>query len=160
MKEIIFDSNIHKWKYKESKFDSFILNKENLLFLIETNDKIKFGGFVSSKIDKIVHNDDNKIENYISDSNSFIFTFKDNKPMKFDIKKDNKYYSFRLYNEFSNRLFGIGYNDIVICKQYKKSTIYQFEYSSYDYQGIEKAVIGKIGYQIFSPKRILVIQMR
>ena len=92
MKEIIFDSNIHNWEVDESEFNDLILNKQNLLFLIETDDNIKFGGFISSKI--------NKIEDYISDENAFVFTFKDNKPMKFDIRKDKKDYVFLLIFQF------------------------------------------------------------
>ena len=30
----------------------------------------------------------NILQNSISDENAFVFTFKDNKPMKFDIKKE------------------------------------------------------------------------
>ena len=89
MKEIIFDSKIHNWKEDESNFDSKILNKSNLLFLIDF-EGIKFGGFISSKIDKI--------DEWIKDDHAFIFTFKDNKPMKFDIKKDKKDKVFYLYS--------------------------------------------------------------
>ena len=48
---------------------------------------------------------------------------------------------------------------IYIRKQNKKSSIIQNKYSSFDYQGIEKALIGRTGIKCFSPKRILVIQM-
>ena len=131
MKEIVFDSNIHNWKKDESEFDDLILNKQNLLFLIETDDNIKFGGFISSKIDGYY--------NYISDENAFVFTFKDNNPMKFDIEKDKKDQAFFLY---------------------EKSSIYQNKYSSFDYQGVENALTGRTGISCFSPKRILVIQMK
>ena len=151
MKDIVFDSNIHKWKEDESEFDSLILNKQNLLFLIETDENIKFGGFISSKIYKYY---------FISDENSFLFTFKDNKPMKFDIKKDMKNYVFLLLKKSDDRLFLIGYDDIYIRKQNIKSTIFQNEdLSSFDYQGIDKALIGKTGFWCFSPKRIMVFQM-
>ena len=53
MKRIIFDSKIHNWKIGKSEFDKKIWNKENLVFLIETDKNILFGGFISSKIDKI-----------------------------------------------------------------------------------------------------------
>ena len=78
---------INNWKVDESQFDLKIMNKSNLLFLIESDDGIKFGGFISSKIEKIWKYPDYKS---ISDNKAFIFTFKYNKPMKFDIKKDWK----------------------------------------------------------------------
>ena len=79
MDSIIFDLDIHNWKQNESEFDKLISNKRNLLFLIESDDGIKFGVFISSQI---------YVGKWISDENAFVFTFKDNKPMKFDIKKN------------------------------------------------------------------------
>ena len=152
MKDIVFDSNINKWKVDESEFDKLITNKQNLIFLIESHNNIKFGGFISSKIDKI--------DKWISDENSFLFTFKDNKPMKFDVKKDfRKNQVFYLFQKSDNWLFQIGH-DIYICKQNEKSTIYQNEHSSFDYQGIEEVLIGRTGGWCFSPKRIMVFQMK
>ena len=153
MNKIIFDSNIHNWKRYQSEFKYLIWCKENLLFLIETEDNIKFGGFISSKIDKY-----HPIP--ISDENAFVFTFKDNKPMKFNIKKDRKDRAFKLFEKSDDRLFLIGNGDIRIYKQNVLSSINQDIYSSFDYQGIENALIGKTGYGCFSPKRFLVIQMK
>ena len=101
-----------------------------------------------------------KIDKYISDEKSFLFTFKENKPMKFDIKKDQKDDAFYLFDKSDDCLFSIGWNNICINKQNKQSDIHQNENSSFDYQGIENALIGKTGYRCFSPKRILVIQMK
>ena len=150
MKDIVFDSNIHNWEEYESEFNDLILNKQNLIFLIEIEHNIKFGGFISSKIDKY---------HWISDENAFLFTFKDNNPMKFDIEKDDEDTAFYLCEKSHGYLFEIGYLDIDIFKQNYKSTIYQDDNSSsFDYQGNEKALIGKTGG--FSPKRILVIQIK
>ena len=80
--------------------------------------------------------------------------------MKFDIKKDVKDYAFWLFEKLDYRLFDIGNQDIYIKKQNEKSSIYQKEVSSFDYQGIENALIGKTGYGCFSPKRIMVFQMK
>ena len=57
-------------------------------------------------------------------------------------------------------LFDIGLNDIDIRKQNYTSDIYQDENSSFDYKGIENALIGRTGWECFTPKRILVIQMK
>ena len=115
--EIVFDSKKHNWKEDKSVFDQLILNKQNLIFLIETEDNIKFGGFISSKIDKI--------RKFISDENAYVFTFKDNNPMKFDINKYRKYDAFYLFNKLNYCLFEIGYEDIFIFKHNQKSNIFQ-----------------------------------
>ena len=155
--QIIFDSNIHNWKQKESKFDSLIFNKQNLIFLIETEDNIKFGGFISSKIDKIYSKP--KWEK-ISDENAFIFTFKDDKLMKFDIKKDKTNDVFWLWDNSYDILFKIGFIDIIIGKQNKESSICQNDYCQFDYKENKNALIGKTGTDSCKQKRILVIQMR
>ena len=78
--------------------------------------------------------------------------------MKFKIKKNEAFY---LYNKSNWNLFQIGFADIYIHKQNRKSFVYQNDRSSFDYQGIENALIGKTGYNsLFEPKRILVIQMK
>ena len=149
MKDVVFDSNIHKWKEDESEFDQLILNKQNLIFLIESHNDIKFGVFISSKINKD-----------ISDENAFIFTFKDNKPMKFDIKKNKKDFAFLLKDKSDDSLFDIGNYDIYINKQNIKSSIRQEDRSSFDYKGIENALIGREGFWCFTAKRVMVIQMK
>ena len=99
---------------------------------------------------------------WTKDSSSFVFTFKDNKPMKFNITNyhGNKSYAFWLYEESTCWLFKIGDNDIVVYKQDKyKTSIFQDKKSSFDYKGIENALIGKIGKELFEMKRLIVIQM-
>ena len=49
---------------------------------------------------------------------------------------------------------------LIISKQNEKSTIRQYNDSSFDYQENQNALIGKTGYYYcFYPKRIIVIQM-
>ena len=158
--KVIFDSEIDKWKMGESEFDKIIINKQNIIILIENEEGIKIGGFISSKIDKITNYDDEEEENeeWIADEKSFVFTFKDNKSMKYDIKKDKQDKAFCLYHKSHLNLFSIGNNDIVIEKIMDNTRIYQNERSSFDYEGKENALIGKTGY--LSTKRIIVIQMK
>ena len=151
MKEIIFDSKINNWSKHKSELNQVIMNKSNLVFLIETNENIKFGGFISSKI--------NKINTFIGDEKVFIFTFKDNKPMKYDIKKEKKSIAFCLWNTLNDYLFNIGNHDIDISKDNNLSSIFQNQTSSFDYKENEKALIGKTGWFCVEIKRILVIQM-
>ena len=140
----------------ESEFDKIIINKQNIIILIENEEGIKIGGFISTQIDKITNYGDNK--KWISDEKSFLFTFKDNKSMKYDIKKDKQDKAFCLYDKSHLNLFSIGNNDIVIEKIMDNTRIYQNERSSFDYEGKENALIGKTG--DFSTKRIIVIQMK
>ena len=152
MKKIIFDSNIHNSKLNESQFDSLVLNKSNLLFLIQSDDDIQFGGFISTKI--------NKIDKLIFDENAFAFTFKDNKPMKFNLKKDNKKHaSFKLFDKNNERLFLLGEGDIMLNKFHRYSSLYENESCSFDYEGNKNVLIGKTGFLCLTLKRIIVIQM-
>ena len=61
----IFDSNFDKWEKDISDLYKRIENKSNIIILIETEDEKKFGCYINSKI--------NKVNEYISDSNAFIF---------------------------------------------------------------------------------------
>ena len=79
--------------------------------------------------------------------------------MKFDIKESQQRHAFHysLYYGY----FKFGYNDIYIDKSFNQSSIYQNDDSSFDYKGIENALIGKTeecnGH--FSPNRIWIIKM-
>ena len=50
--EVIFDSECCDWRQQNSTFDERIIGKQNLIFLIEDDKGNKFGGFISSKIEK------------------------------------------------------------------------------------------------------------
>ena len=72
--------------------------------MIETEDGIQFGGYIEKQIDKI----DGKIE----DSNTFLFSFKDNKIMKYSLKK-NKHITLLTLEKLCN-LIDCTPNDIVL----------------------------------------------
>ena len=150
---VVFDSDIHNWEKNNSNFISLIWKKRNLLFLIETTDGIKFGGFVSVKI--------NKIDKFIYGENVFAFTFNNNNFRKFEVKPEKKEAPFYVYKDSSEWFFEIGYYDIIMRKKNIRSSVYQDSKSSFDYGWWDKAaLIGKKGTMCFSTKRILVIQMR
>ena len=102
-----------------------------------------------------------------TDNKSFEFNLESNgrlqQPMKFEIK-DSKEGGYKLY-EKSDSHFLIRLGDIYLYKENNKneSRCYQNE-NQFDYHGIEKALCGKIwnedDEQYFTPKRILVIQMK
>ena len=149
--KIIFDSHKNNWLKGSNELELKVLNKQNVLFLIETNDNIKFGGFISSIIDKT--------NEWIEDENAFVFTFKNDKPLLFPIRNKDKKFAFKLYSFHDEELFSIGLNDIIISKRKHRSTLYQDNYSSFHYKGYDNVLIGKTGWKCFYPKRILIIQM-
>ena len=59
------------------------MNKSHVIIMIETEDRIKFGGYIEKEIDEI---DD--INRKIQDPNIFLFSFKDNELNKYDILKE------------------------------------------------------------------------
>ncbi|BFU26540.1 predicted protein [Entamoeba histolytica] len=150
---ILFDSDIDNWKENTSVFDQRIMNKENLIIIIEDEEGNKFGGYVNSKIDKI--------DEWLYDSHSFVFSLESKGRMKgmkkFDIKLPE--YAFCLYNQSDNCLFQFGFNDICVYKENNKTYSYCVEFS-YEYEGISNALCGKQYPSYFTPKRIIVIEMK
>ena len=93
------------------------------------------------------------------DNKSFEFNLQSNGrllvPMKFEIK-DLKEGGIWLYEKSIDGLIVLG--DIILWKEkYKNHSCCYEDEDTFDYDGIEKALCGKIG--CFTPKRILVIQM-
>ncbi|BFU21960.1 trichohyalin, putative [Entamoeba histolytica] len=150
---ILFDSDIDNWNIDTSVFDQRIWNKEDIIIIIEDSRGNKFGGYVNSKIDKV--------ESYIYDSKSFLFSLESNGRIKGMKKFDIKYpeYAFILHNKSDNCLFEFGlggYSDIHVYKENNKTKSYCIQ-DSFDYKGIENALCGKYR---FTPKRIIVIEMK
>ncbi|BFU23715.1 predicted protein [Entamoeba histolytica] len=148
---ILFDSDIDDWNKNTSVFDQRIMNKEHIIIIIEDEEGNKFGGYVNSKI--------NKVQYYINDSKSFVFSLESNGRiegmMKFDIKQPQ--YAFYLNSQTDNCLFSFGYFcDIHVYKENYKTQSFCKQYS-YDYKGISNALCGKYN---FIPKRIIVIEMK
>ncbi|GAB1225373.1 hypothetical protein ENUP19_0252G0005 [Entamoeba nuttalli] len=108
---ILFDSDIDDWNYGTSIFDQRVMNKEHIIIIIEDSEGNKFGGYVNEKIDKVDY--------FIKDSQSHLFSLESNGRMeemkKFDIKYQQ--YAFCLLNKSHNCLFGFGLDDICVCKE-------------------------------------------
>ena len=68
MKEVIFDSEFCDWSIRSSIFDTLLEEKNQLIILLETETKKKFGCFINSEID---------VSDYssIEDEEAFIFVF-------------------------------------------------------------------------------------
>ncbi|BFU24708.1 trichohyalin, putative [Entamoeba histolytica] len=148
---ILFDSDKDDWKINTSVFEERIWNKEHIIIIIEDEDGNKFGGYVNSKIDKV--------DDWIYDSKSFVFSLESNGRMKgmkkFDIKEPQ--YAFYLYNQSDDYLFAFGYgSDIDVYKENNKTYSYCVQ-CSFEYKVISNALCGKYH---FTPKRIIVIEMK
>ncbi|BFU18625.1 trichohyalin, putative [Entamoeba histolytica] len=148
---ILFDSDIDDWNKNTSVFEERIMNKEHIIIIIEDEDGNKFGGYVNSKIDK--YGD-------IYDSKSFVFSLESNGRiegmMKFDIKQPQ--HAFYLNNQSSDFLFIFG-DDIVVHKKNNKTESFCYP-RSFEYKGISNALCGKLYPECFTPKRIIVIEMK
>ena len=68
--EIVFDSTKDNWEEYISTFHSKILNKNQLIFIVEDTEGNKFGGYIDAKIDKYYDS--------ITDSKSFVFSLESN----------------------------------------------------------------------------------
>ena len=147
----IFDSSMNYWNKNNSDFFRRIQNKSGLVILIETTEGIKFGCYIERKI--------NKQNSYIEDPNAFVF--------KIDKNRIEKYYvidsknAIKICDDRDDNLFIVGYNralfgqdgDIVIKKRDKKDRC-SCSQKSFDYHGLENALIGRKG--IFEVKNICV----
>ncbi|BFU23497.1 trichohyalin, putative [Entamoeba histolytica] len=147
---ILFDSDIDNWNVNTSVFNQRIKNKEHIIIIIEDEEGNKFGGYVNCKIDKV--------NSWINDSKSFLFSLESNGRIegmkKFDIKKPQD--AFCLCNQSYDCLFAFGFGDIFVYKENDKTLSYCNQ-RSFEYKGISNALCGK-GY--FMPKRIIVIEMK
>ncbi|BFU19403.1 predicted protein [Entamoeba histolytica] len=158
--DILFDSDIDNWYRYTSVFDKRIMNKEHIIIIIEDTKGNKFGGYVNSKIDKVagiwIFN------GFINDSQSFLFSLESNGRMKgmkkFDIIQPEC--AFYLYTQSDDYLFSFGGSDIVVYKQNNKTESH-CKQSSFEYEGISNALCGKEWFtNSFTPKRIIVIEMK
>ncbi|BFU21942.1 trichohyalin, putative [Entamoeba histolytica] len=152
---ILFDSDKDDWNKNTSVFDQRIRNKEYIIIIIEDSEGNKFGGYVNEKI--------NEDGYYTNDSNSFLFSLESKGRMKGMIKFDIEIpqNAFCLFNQSDDRLFefGHGYSDILVCKENNKTQSYCNQYS-FEYEGISNALCGKQHPNHFTPKRIIVIEMK
>ena len=167
MKRTLFDTNFNEWSETKSDFDKLVLMKEKLAFEIETKNGIRYGGFVYPIINEYQHQIDGKWK-ATNDPQSFLFSFKDNQPMKYELKEEKKNEStFYLHHEDDFRLFVFGtlyHYEIWMGKKGEKAFCCQHSESLYDFKGNENALTGisgiEYGENMFDIKRILVIQFK
>ena len=148
----LFDSNTNHWKKGQSEFNKFINNQSNIIILIETIEKQKFGCYIQSEM--------NQQGKYIKDKNAFIFKITGNTFEKYPIVDHEN--AIKIGYDNDEELFTIGYGwvmfgqdgDIVIKKSEKRDRC-SCTRKSFDYNGRENPLIGRKG--MFEVKNILVI---
>ena len=148
----IFDSNIDSFDQENSVFNKKVKNKSNLLFLIYKDEMNGIGLVSKRKIEKF-----NKP---ISDKGAIVFTFSDETLLQYKFIKSKRGNDYQIFSSGSKQLMTIGREDVVINKDGFKSSIYQNEESSLNYNGKQNALIGKVGVNCFVPYKIEVYQMK
>lgn len=154
---VVFDSSLHQWNIENSEFESRVLGKKNLTFLIEDKKGNKFGYYLSTTI--------SKYGRWIPTGRStFLFSLeksgKTDNPTKFEIRFQCQGYW--LYPRNNSNLIELG--DIALYKEnYKNKCYCEQDTWNFNYHGITNAFCGKKTNKIcrngFEPKRILVVQM-
>ena len=147
-KEIVFDSTYCNWEIYSSTFEKHIWNKNKLAFIVENEKGIRYGGFLYATIDKTTYFQ-NETDSYecIVDPQSFVFTFMNDNPMKFEMKETHKNNStFFICTNKDYPLFAFGnYRccyEIWVGKKNIDGFCKQKNLSNYDYRNVEKAIVG------------------
>ena len=110
---LLFDSDYCDWKQNTSTFGDCLINKNNFVILIESMNGTKYGGYVEEKI--------TNIGKRIEDEHTFLFTFKDKRPQRFDILKKED--GFRINSIQDTLLFSFGLGDLRVFKSDIKKEI-------------------------------------
>ena len=148
--EVVFDSDKDNWNPNTSVFDDKVMNRSNLIFVVEDTSNNKFGLYTTTKVEKY--------DSYHTDQNAFLFSLKSNGRLN-DMQKYNisfKKYGFYLCHKSNENIFWIG-NGSDICIKKKGNPGSYCNQRGFNYQGISNALCGG---SKFTPKRITVIQMK
>ena len=155
--EVIFDSNEDDWSVETSVFDSRILNRSKLVFIIEDTDNNKFGYYLN----KTVNMFSMLTKNYdCVDYKTFQFSLESNGriayPIKYEIK-DINYGGYVLFFQSEPKLIWLG--NICLDKQGTNKRVFPHHFlsNSFNYHGIQKPLWENDDYDV---KRIIVIQMK
>ena len=152
VKEIVFNSEIHKWSENNSEFDQKLNGKKNIIVLIEDERKNLFGGYIGNEI---------QIWKYMKDESCYLFSLRKNGKYRFKkYLKNETGYSYIIPNDSSDGLMAFGVNN----NRGKDITLYKKDYSSgyceqecYEYSRQTFTLTGKCCFNI---KRIVIYQLQ
>ncbi|KAL7715014.1 TLDc domain-containing protein [Entamoeba marina] len=145
---VLFDSRVDVDNWGNNKFLQKILNKSNLYFISSDDKGNVYGGYVRSTV--------NKINGYIQDYSSFVFSLTRNyekRNSKYDIKRCGD----EAFGLWSNNQYDILYqfgDDIIVRSNYDNCYCKQ---CCYDYYG-KNVLIGNHPFT-FTVQRVIVLEM-
>ena len=155
---VLFDSEIDSYEIGDCIFNERIYNKNNLLFLFQTNENERFGAYLS---DVKFHS----IRSETIGKDSLLFSMSNYSLHKYKLKSEGKIV---IYPQISKGLLTIG-EDISIGKKDQRCEVYQSFYSIFDYGYFKNALIGKASNPYLSPpnhdgifmlKRMIVLELK
>ena len=143
---ILFDTNNDYWEINNSSLGVKLLERNDILILIDDGENNKFGCYFPSTI--------KTIGKYNESENCFIYSL--NKKKRYSIK--TKKQGMCIHKVDDDKLITIGKEDIVIFKKEKKDQCY-CKQSSFEYD-IKNTLIGKEGKNNpFTLNRLVVFEM-
>ena len=151
--EIIFSTDIHDWSKNTTEFNEMILNRRNILIMVETINDVILGQYIKARTNKTnklfedktsrrgkPSKDDievaSKVDGRIEDNESFVFSTFKNKFNKYFMQSSESI-ALTLYEKDSELLMMSGNRDIVLYKKekYNYSFVQPHKNPNYDYRG-------------------------
>lgn len=149
---ILFNSEIQSLEKNNEDFSKAILNRSKVIFFIETTEHEKFGCYIDTRIEKL--------GKYFSDPKTFLFTFRNNSPQKFILQPHRTTNVLEICLSSDWKLFRIGVDDLLVCRNYAPCSCFQSSKSSFDYRGLKNALLGSSGEHNFKLHSLKIIQMK
>ena len=153
--EIVFDTEKDDWDVGTTQINQKLINRSELMFLVEDTEQNKFGFYLSTKIQP------NIFDNWVAtDSNSFLFSLKSNgridRMMQFELI--NKGYGYYIYMDQNKPVLFYAGVDFYIGKKSRQDWTKTMQNpQNTNLNGIEYPLTGRNGR--FSVKQFVVIQM-
>ena len=159
--EIIFDSNEDNWDVKTSVFGKKIMNRNNVLILIDTSLNIIIGQYIETTINSYAtRSKSGEWQGSIFDKNSFLFTDRDGIITRYH-PKQNFSKAIDLWEDNEKQLFNIGKNCIYLYKKgYSSySECHHDANNVYDFTNSTEKLVGGHHSTRFDVKRLVVYQL-
>ena len=154
--ELLFDSTVDNWSYNTSVFDSKLMNKSNLIFIVEDTDNNKFGYYFNGTLTN---------NGCFKCSGSFMFTLKANNRNSGMYKFEQKETSTGLcVSDKSHSWFLHIHAGFIMYKANSHEKQYIAEWTDhFDFHGMTNVYFANstgTSHKYFTPKRITVVQMK
>ena len=157
--QIIFDSTHDDWDVKTSVFDEKIMNKSQVVILIETTSNVIIGQYLNTIINKRAEKINEKWTGSIFDKNSFVFGNYGGQLKKYHMKQ-NKSKALDLWPNYHKQLLTMGHNSVYIYKKSvaARSHCQQDDIVTYDFGSTNNALYPSSN--SFNIRHIIVYQLQ